>query len=48
MERIPVSIGPHTVIAFSEGTSDNVILVVHGGPGVPSNYMRDAHLCYAE
>ena len=48
MERIPIQVDGHTVTAFSEGVGDDVILVVHGGPGVPSNYVRDAHLCYAE
>ena len=48
MERIPVRIGAHTVTAYSEGEGDDVILVVHGGPGVPCNYVRDAHLRYAE
>ena len=48
MERIPVEVDGHTVTAFSKGTGDDVILVVHGGPGVPCNYVRDAHLRYAE
>ena len=48
MERIPVEVDGHTVTAFSKGTGDDVILVVHGGPGVPCNYVRDAHLGYAE
>ena len=48
MERIPVRVGAHSVTAFSEGAGDDVILVVHGGPGVPCNYVRDAHLRYAE
>lgn len=37
MERIPVRVGAHTVTAFSEGEGDDAMLVVHGGPGVPSN-----------
>ncbi len=48
MERIPVRVGEHTVTAFSEGAGDDAILVVHGGPGVSSPYVRDAHLRYAE
>ena len=48
MERIPVRVGAHSVTAFSEGDGDDAMLVVHGGPGVPSNYVRDAHLRYAE
>ena len=48
MERIPVQVDGHSVTAFSEGAGDDVILVVHGGPGVPCNYVRDAHLRYAE
>ena len=48
MERISVAVDGHTVTAFSEGAGDDVILVVHGGPGVPCDYVRNAHLCYAE
>ena len=48
MERIPVRVGAHGVTAFSEGEGDDAMLVVHGGPGVPSNYLRDAHLRYAD
>ena len=48
MERIPVRVGAHSVTAFSEGTGDDAMLVVHGGPGVPCDYLRDAHLRYAE
>ena len=48
MERIPVRVGAHSVTAFSEGAGDDAILVVHGGPGVPSPYVRDAHLRYAD
>ena len=48
MERIPVRVGANTVTAYGEGEGDDVILVVHGGPGVPCNYVRDAHLRYAD
>ena len=48
MERIPVRVGAHTVTAYSEGDGDDVMLVVHGGPGVPCDYLRDAHLGYAD
>ncbi|MBM3517374.1 MAG: alpha/beta fold hydrolase [Alphaproteobacteria bacterium] len=48
MERIRVKVAGHEVVAFSEGNGKDVMLAVHGGPGVPCNYLRDAHLCYAE
>ena len=48
MERNPVRVGAHSVTAYSEGAGDDVILVVHGGPGVACNYVRDVYLCCAD
>ena len=48
MERRLVKVGDHEVMTYSEGTGDRVLLVLHGGPGVPCDYVRDAHLAYAQ
>jgi proline iminopeptidase len=48
MERRRVKVGDYEVMTYSEGTGDRVLLVLHGGPGVPCDYVRDAHLAYAQ
>ena len=48
MERQRVKVGDHEVTTYSAGTGDRVLLVVHGGPGFPCPYVRDAHLAYAD
>ncbi|CAM5761424.1 Proline iminopeptidase [Labrys miyagiensis] len=35
-------------MTYCEGSGERVLLVLHGGPGVPCNYVLDAHLRYAE
>ena len=42
-ERIEIPLGRHKLCAYSLGTGDNVIFLVHGGPGFPSNYLQDSH-----
>jgi proline iminopeptidase len=47
MQRQRVKVGEYEVMTYSEGTGDRVLLVLHGGPGVPCDYVRDAHLAYS-
>jgi proline iminopeptidase len=35
-------------MTYSEGGGNRVLLVLHGGPGVPCDCVRDAHLAYAD
>ena len=48
MERVRVTVGDYEVMTYSVGSGPNVLLVVHGGPGAPSPYVRDAHVQYAK
>jgi len=48
MERRRVKVGHHEVMTYSVGTGPRILLVLHGGPGVPCDYVRDAHVAYAE
>jgi proline iminopeptidase len=48
MERQRVKVSDHEVMTYSAGTGDRVLLVVHGGPGFPCPYVRDANLAYAD
>lgn len=40
-ERIKVS--GHDVMTYSAGSGEHTLLLIHGGPGCPSRYLRDSH-----
>jgi proline iminopeptidase len=42
-ERIEVDVGGHRIVAYSYGSGDEVVFLLNGGPGLPCNYLRDAH-----
>ena len=47
-ERAPdrseeVAVGKHRVVTYSFGGGDNVVLLLNGGPGLPCDYLREAH-----
>ncbi|WP_218823443.1 proline iminopeptidase-family hydrolase [Inquilinus limosus] len=35
----------HTVVAYSFGSGPETVLCLNGGPGLPCDYLRDAHSC---
>lgn len=39
-----VDVGGHCVTVYSYGTGDEVLFLLNGGPGLPCDYLRDAHL----
>lgn len=41
--KIKIKVDGYEVMTYSYGNSDNVLLLVHGGPGCPSNYLQDSH-----
>lgn len=52
-ERAPqetktVKVDGHDVVTYSFGNSDNVLLCLNGGPGLPCDYLREAHSCFAD
>lgn len=41
--RTPVAVDGHRVMTYTAGTGPRTVLMVHGGPGCPSRYLRDSH-----
>jgi proline iminopeptidase len=46
--RYEVSVGTHKLVAYSFGTGDEVVFCLNGGPGLPCDYLRDAHSCLVD
>jgi proline iminopeptidase len=44
-ERIELKVNGHRLVAYSFGKGDNVLFCVNGGPGLPCDYLREAHSC---
>jgi len=42
-EIIRVPVHGHQVVAYSFGSGDEVLFCLNGGPGLPCDYVRDAH-----
>lgn len=42
-ERRALRVDGHTVMTFSLGDGPRTLMLVHGGPGCPSLYLRDSH-----
>jgi proline iminopeptidase len=38
-----IKIGTHNVIAYDFGVSNDAVLALNGGPGLPCDYLRDSH-----
>jgi len=47
-ERIEIEVDGHKVVAYSYGAGDNVVFLLNGGPGLPCDYLRDAHIFLRE
>lgn len=43
-----VKVDGHRIVTYSFGTGDNVLLCLNGGPGLPCDYLREAHSCLAD
>jgi proline iminopeptidase len=44
-DRIDVEVDGYKVVAYSFGTGKEVVFCVNGGPGLPCDYLREAHSC---
>jgi len=44
-DRIEVAVDGHKVVAYSFGSGDEVLFCLNGGPGLPCDYLREAHSC---
>ncbi|MCK0207052.1 proline iminopeptidase-family hydrolase [Starkeya koreensis] len=42
-ERIEVEVDGHRVVAYSYGAGEETVFLLNGGPGLPCDYLRDAH-----
>lgn len=44
-ERVEIEVEGGKVVAYSFGSGDNVLFCLNGGPGLPCDYLREAHSC---
>ena len=44
-ERHEIVVGGHKVVAYSFGKGEEPVFCLNGGPGLPCDYLRDAHSC---
>ena len=47
-ERIEIDVEGHKVVAYSFGSGDETIFCFNGGPGLPCDYLREAHSCLVD
>lgn len=47
-ERVEVEVDGFTVVAYLFGTGDETVFCLNGGPGLPCDYLRDAHSCLVD
>ncbi|MFK8253826.1 proline iminopeptidase-family hydrolase [Ancylobacter terrae] len=44
-ETITIEVDGYKVVAYSFGSGDETVLCLNGGPGLPCDYLREAHSC---
>lgn len=47
-ETVPVTVDGHRIMTYSFGKGDDVLFLVNGGPGLPCDYLREAHSCFVD
>lgn len=47
-EKITLTVDGHRLVAYSFGSGEDVLFLVNGGPGLPCDYLRDAHSCFVD
>jgi proline iminopeptidase len=47
-ERRPIEVDGHRVMTFTAGDGPRTLVMIHGGPGCPSLYLRDSHEALVE
>lgn len=45
---IEVTVDGHRIVTYGFGSGDDVVLCLNGGPGLPCDYLREAHACLAD
>ena len=43
--RFEIDVDGHRVVAYSFGNGDETVFCLNGGPGLPCDYLREAHSC---
>lgn len=43
-----VEVSGHRVVTYSFGSGEEVVFLLNGGPGLPCDYLRDAHACLVD
>ncbi|MGG7577065.1 proline iminopeptidase-family hydrolase [Rhizobium sp. Nf11,1] len=43
--RFEIDVGGYRVVAYSFGTGNETVFCLNGGPGLPCDYLREAHSC---
>lgn len=47
-ERVEVTVDGYKVVAYSFGRGEDVLFCLNGGPGLPCDYLREAHSCLVD
>lgn len=47
-ERKSIEVDGHEVVTYSFGDGTETLLCLNGGPGLPCDYLREAHSCFAD
>lgn len=47
-ERCEVQVNGYRVVTYSFGSGDEVVFCLNGGPGLPCDYLREAHSCLVD
>jgi proline iminopeptidase len=47
-ERYEIDVDGYKVIAYSFGSGDETVFCLNGGPGLPCDYLREAHSCLVD
>jgi proline iminopeptidase len=47
-ERITIDVDGYKLVAYSFGSGSDVLFCVNGGPGLPCDYLREAHSCFVD
>ncbi|MGO7566619.1 proline iminopeptidase-family hydrolase [Rhizobium ruizarguesonis] len=47
-ERFEIDVDGYRVVAYSFGTGSETVLCLNGGPGLPCDYLREAHSCLTD
>ncbi len=47
-DRVEIEVDGFRVVAYSFGRGDEAVLCLNGGPGLPCDYLREAHSCLVD